>query len=118
GDGHTVAIDNVDTIVIPKRLTIHIKAIQPKIDTLIVGLYPAGRIAKRDPLHQHIAAITKIDQHGANIGFRPAIPEKVFDQSCMIAVGDIESQLSSLTVDNPLALDGDIVLVIGEDQRS
>ena len=85
----------------------------------VVVLYPVGGILKGDIGDFHPSAGVEIEDHGTT-GFGPFHePERVILQLPTPQLAeDVDHQLLSLSIDDSGSTDGDVLLFVGDDERT
>src|SRR5690606_711976 len=116
-DDYVPAIYNVNTVIIPVRLTIYLNPLNEQTITLIIRLIPTTGIPERDILNGHINAFPEINVFGPVPFPDPVQLKLILDNSAVNILHGVHGSLKASAIDGTFAGNTDITLLYGEDHR-
>ena len=120
GQRETVAIDDVDAVVVPKGCALHPHVVDPHVLTLVVHAHPVGGVAEGHVIDFHVFAFPEEQQPGTDAFGHTVVGELVVDEPGMDHGGAVVAQLAPLSVDAaPAAVnpdEADVLHPFGHDE--
>ena len=113
-DHHAVAVDDVDAVVVPVRVRLHVDVVHIDVLALVVGLVPAGRVTQRDAGDRDVRALAEVDVFRAVRLVGAVQFQRVFINAALDVLYHVVGGFETLAVDGTLAGDADVLLFHGE----
>ena len=113
-NGYPVTIDDVDSVVVPVCFAIYIDTIYIHILTLVVGLVPAGRVAKSDTGDGDVDTLPEVDILRPSPLPGPVEQELIFKNAAVDQADQVVGRSESPSVYGPFTGNSDVLLIHGK----
>src|SRR5690606_18621021 len=114
---YVFTIHNVETVVVPKHLTVHHGTVDDQPIALIINLHPESRVFQYNSLDLHPLTFSEINKAGSSSG-RAVVLHRVIQDALVNLIDQIVRYLSTLTIDHSFARNPNILCPICIDQGS
>ena len=120
GEEETVAVDDVDAVVVPEDGAMDAHVVHPDVFALVVHRHPIGGVAEGDIVDFHVFALPEMQQPCTMALGHAVVAQSVVDEAFVDKVGAVVGQLASLPVDAAAAVvvadDSDVFDPFGHDE--